>query len=434
MSVIRGVDPEGKICHTLEKSNNSHVNTLYFSVAAERAKEFGNDRTPYDPSTKPHDLTTPLARARKPTTISPSLSSIPSTSALALSVYQARCSITARRIYRPLPSETLHLGNGSPLLLYTAAGGSAGLNPDVTFWKLADAKSDVFEQGKRIKTELWGPATHLAVDPIRELVYAADKRNIESFKYSTSPSDLFGGDDSDVDEISSDNMAPVHTLDSRPLKGPLALLERGSKLLRAGEGELYTWDVDGLFRQNSDSDSDGDDRVWQRSRRGRKGTPDPFEEPEPEDEEDWQGTPATNVFRFEEPSASSMNIAYWSASPNNSKIMLTTMKDSFSCLGLDIQAGGKVTTRFIGHGGQPTGFSTSAVAEPTMFLTSAMDGVARLYDVRQPLPGLSIKDEIRAALFVHIQGVPGTSAFRCKTLFILSTTLTNDPVSSCSQQ
>lgn len=399
---------------------NSQVDNLDFSVAAERAKEFGKDRTPYDPSTKPHGLTSPLARARKPDTINPSLSSIPSTPPLTLSFYQARCSITARHIYRPLPSETLHLATGSPFLLYTAAGGSAGLNPDVTFWKLADFKPDVFERGKRIRTELWGPATHLAVDPIRELVYTADKRNIESFKYTTSPHDLFGGDTSDVDEISGETLAAVHTLDSRPSTGPLALAERGSKLLRAGEGEIYTWDVDGLFRQNSDSDSDGDERVRQRRRRGRRGTPDPFEDPEPEDEEDWQGTPVTNVLRLEQPLASSIDIAYWSASPNNPNIMLSTLNNTFSCLALDLQAGGKVTTRYLGHGGQPTGFSTSPVAEPTQFLTSAMDGVARLYDVREPLPGLSIQDEIRTALFVHIQGVPGTPIPSLPSLYIVA--------------
>ena len=49
-----------------------------------------------------------------------------------------------------------------------------------------------------------------------------------------------------------------------------------------------------------------------------------------------------------------------------------------------------------------------------MFLTACGDGHARLYDVREPLPVLTIDGEYHegpmdSALFVHIDGLPGAS-------------------------
>ncbi|KAJ7315136.1 hypothetical protein DFH08DRAFT_972171 [Mycena albidolilacea] len=64
----------------------------------------------------------------------------------------------------------------------------------------------------------------------------------------------------------------------------------------------------------------------------------------------------------------------------------------------------------LGSGGEIKGISTSD-ADPTTFLVSADDGYARLYDVRLPLPVLSLaagfsEKSCGAALSVHPDGVP----------------------------
>ncbi|KAL1738144.1 hypothetical protein HDZ31DRAFT_51440, partial [Schizophyllum fasciatum] len=76
----------------------------------------------------------------------------------------------------------------------------------------------------------------------------------------------------------------------------------------------------------------------------------------------------------------------------------------------DLQGGGKVTMRYIGHGGE-INHITSSDHDPNSFLTASHDGFVRLFDVRQPLPQLTINcgelsEHTFTALYVHVDGIP----------------------------
>jgi hypothetical protein len=129
--------------------------------------------------------------------------------------------------------------------------------------------------------------------------------------------------------------------------------------------------------------------------------------------EDSAGSPASLVIPFAD---SAFAVSTWTAHPSVAGVMLCAtelrMSGDSSFISLDLE-GGKTGARYLGVGGEITGFSTSA-AGPNAFLCSANDGYARLYDVRVRLPVLSLAagygaTSCSAALFVHPDSVP--SAF-----------------------
>ena len=95
--------------------------------------------------------------------------------------------------------------------------------------------------------------------------------------------------------------------------------------------------------------------------------------------------------------------------------MLVAPKESYSCLNMDLQVGYKIASRHLGHGGYVNGFSTSP-ADPKTSLTFCDDGIARLFDIRETLPCLSIdagnrQESITSALYVHVDGLPSKYSF-----------------------
>ena len=79
----------------------------------------------------------------------------------------------------------------------------------------------------------------------------------------------------------------------------------------------------------------------------------------------------------------------------------------YDCRAMDLEQEGRTTMRFLGHGGAINGFSTSR-GDPSIFVTAANDGYARLYDTRTPLPALTIQASLRDNPWVN-----GTSAVVC---------------------
>ncbi|KAJ7479389.1 hypothetical protein B0H11DRAFT_2423573 [Mycena galericulata] len=78
---------------------------------------------------------------------------------------------------------------------------------------------------------------------------------------------------------------------------------------------------------------------------------------------------------------------------------------------VDLEHGGKIAGRYLGAFGDVRSFSTSG-ADPNVFLIAGNDGYARLYDVRRPLPVLTLcsntgEDSCGGALLIHPDGVPG---------------------------
>ena len=80
------------------------------------------------------------------------------------------------------------------------------------------------------------------------------------------------------------------------------------------------------------------------------------------------------------------------------------------CHAYDLQAEGMIAARYLGHFAAAEGFSTVA-SDPQVFLTRCEDGYARLYDVRHPLPVMTITssknlDPLTAAVLAKPDGIP----------------------------
>lgn len=286
----------------------------------------------------------------------------------------------------------------------------------VSYFTLEGTKYEGFPKEKNLEVGLAEVAYQVAVDPSRRLIWAADSSRIKSFGYrSTAPStaksdsghDSNAEDDDDDEEHWQDEEDDVdagllvHTLRARQ-GGPIAVVDGGKKLLRGGKGEIAIWNVDGLPTHGPNG----------RKRIGKKISTEDTWRDEEDYIEDSAGSPATSTTKVTTPTGASLDITCWTSSPANPNVMISSMEKMYSCYGVDMASGGKVAMRYLGHGGHITGFSKSAIDDPLKFLTSARDGLARLYDVRVPLPVLSIDAGLQSefcpsALYVHVQGIPG---------------------------
>ncbi|TFY64138.1 hypothetical protein EVJ58_g2815, partial [Rhodofomes roseus] len=149
---------------------------------------------------------------------------------------------------------------------------------------------------------------------------------------------------------------PVHSMNCmKTHRGPLIVLP-GGRLLRADDGSALSWTLDELPTHGSGPNYS---RI---------------------------GLGSGHVLAGEDPSK------------------------GYGCVALDLEHGGAVAARYLGHAGTIADFSTSE-GDANAFLTAAGDGYARLYDRRRPLPVLTFDVEKResalmAAVLVHIDGIP----------------------------
>jgi len=97
-------------------------------------------------------------------------------------------------------------------------------------------------------------------------------------------------------------------------------------------------------------------------------------------------------------------------------------REAYHCRTVDLEAGGRTVMRHLDHGGHINGFSTSTGAncpngpaggDPNVFMTAFTSGYARLYDVRQVLPVMTINSttssdgqNCAAAVLAHPDGIP----------------------------
>lgn len=202
------------------------------------------------------------------------------------------------------------------------------------------------------------------------------------------------------DENSVEDGLPVHTLRAEQ-GGPIAVAESGQKVLRGGKGQIGVWNVDTL----STHGPKGSQTI------GKKISTEGSWRDEDDYIEDSAGSSTTATVKVSAPSGTSIDVACWNSSPANSNVMISSMDKMYSCYGIDLKSAGKVAMSFLSHGGHITGFSTSIANDPSAFLTSSRDGIARLYDVREPLPALSIDVGLQGefcpcAVYAHIQGIP----------------------------
>ncbi|GJE96273.1 WD40 repeat domain-containing protein [Phanerochaete sordida] len=331
---------------------------------------------PWDEEQQPHSRSSVLSRFRDGVEL-PSSATHPRASY----VWQARCEVTNDKLYSGY-SKLVLSADGTFMAMSTVSG-YKNRDPMVKWWAL--------DEEDLSKKSLQPPFTEhvrtMALDDSRQLMFLADWDRVKSYSFAPET-----------------RKRAVHTLQARSHSGPLAVLPDG-RLLRAGEGSALVWNIDAL-----ETHYPGDGQTFTRI---GEGTYKGFEDCWRDDncvKELSVGSAAHATLPFAD-SAYVPKVLHWHAPQARMLSAADTEKlDSFECVALDLEHGGKAAARYIGLGGRVDEFSTSA-DEPNMFLTASMDGYARLYDVRTPLPVLTIEGErqdgpMESALFVHIDGVP----------------------------
>lgn len=292
-------------------------------------------------------------------------------------------------------------------LALVGAGGWKNRDPTLTIYYLdepaaANADDDEDDDGEEIRSYggfrrmalepgLADVAHDVAIDNTHRLALIADSERIKTFAW--------GGDVAFVSWTPARG-TNVHTMDSAGYDGPVAVLP-GGRIARAGRGGVAIWNIDGLATH------EGGRRV------GRKLNLDGVWRDHDDDEiERSTGSKPSTTVTFAQ---TGLRPAVWHHHAPTGHMLCaesSTKSQKYGSYSLDLEAGGKIAARFLGHGGNVTAFATSA-GDANVFVTGCADGYARLFDVRHPLPVMTIDSgrshEFCVAVeFVHPDGIPST--------------------------
>lgn len=193
-------------------------------------------------------------------------------------------------------------------------------------------------------------------------------------------------------------------MDTGEYEGPLAVLP--GRLIRAGRGAVGVWTLDKLPTHGDK----GTKRIGERFNAEDSWRDDP------EAIESSCGSPVGTVIKLED---NTLYPAVWAAHPAQKGVMICAADPSktntYSTVAVDLEGGGKSVARYIGHGAELSAGGIAVSASPegdkNVFVTACMDGLARLYDVRHPLPVLSMdcgnrSEGCPAAVLIHPDGIP----------------------------
>ncbi|KAI4528798.1 hypothetical protein K525DRAFT_183160 [Schizophyllum commune Loenen D] len=333
----------------------------------------------FDSTPKPHANTSPLARFRDD-----SVPEIPSSAPNAQAVYYGACSVSSDDV-PPLPDQIITHPNADVLVM-TGCSGWKQRDPFLAYFKIADVgnKWEGAPEVEVMECGLLDIARHIALDPTRKLIWAADDKRAKSYTYDI------------------DGYRPVHTLACQR-SGPLAIVDNGARVLRAGAKGVDVWNLDGLPTHGPEGDKHigkGRINISNTSR-------------DPDDLEDTiersPGVKRTSSIDFDG-SIEKWHLPSWWSTGGSLKAISSGFMARSTVVARDLQVQGKITQRYIGHGGDVHSI-TSSDADTSAFLTSASDGIVRLFDIRQPLPQLSIdsgegSERTYSSLYVHVDGIP----------------------------
>lgn len=288
-----------------------------------------NPAKPYDSTLSPGKQSNPLARFKaRP---EPPVDADPQT----LALREARCEIQSKHIDNPW-----QMAIGMDIIAVQGVTGYTEQDPALDFYKLGMNRdewdkyhpSDVGRRHKDI-------ATRLAIDDSRSLVWTADEFDIKSTKYCFDGPEL--------------KTASGHKCDSAGYEGPIALIDNGTRLIRAGKRGLAIWSVDSAPSYRK------------------------------------RGIQSNSTVKFDRP-VKKCEISLWAPNPSdpNKSMLCTPGMHTYGVFALDIETG-KRASRYYGHGAHVSGFSTTP-NDPNVFLTSCHDGGTRLYDVRCAVPSITL--------------------------------------------
>jgi WD40 repeat protein len=262
---------------------------------------------------------------------------------------------------------------------------------------LIDDGTDQLPTMHTVQVGLSDVAYDSTTDEQRKLVFVADHSRIKSYAWGSPSQNSRSG-------VNYAKPVPMHTLSSKGsngAKGPLAIVN--GRLLRSSKGFLSVWTLDNLETHVENG----------KALIGGKFDPADSWRDDPENIELSVGSAPDTRITFQN---SALSPARWHSHPSNAGAMLCASEPrdpppAYYCVTLDIETG-KTIGRYLGHGGTIESFSTSA-ADPNVFVTGALDGYARLYDVRHPLPVLTLdvgyqSESCSSALITHPAGIPST--------------------------
>jgi hypothetical protein len=334
---------------------------------------------------KPHPLSTPLARFRSG--IGPLTAN--DAHPQANTIYQARCEVSSqdtRRMYN------LAISSDFACFAIPTASGWKERTPGLSYFLLDEDRDADLPKSHYIDASLMNVTNHLAVSGVHKLLFTGDDHRIKSFAWEGATGRY-------------KKALPTHTLASGNWDGPLAVLENG-RVLRAGKDSIGYWDLSTLETHGPD----GNARI------GEKFDVSDTWRDDPEDIEDSSGSVATGTITLNTLDHAN-SIERWCQHPQSPSVMLcatTHRKETVyhRCAAIDLEHGGKIGTRYIGHGGQITAFSTEE-GDPNVFVTACSDGFARLFDIRHRLPVLTFdtgrqSEACPAVALAHPDGIPST--------------------------
>ncbi|TFY57484.1 hypothetical protein EVJ58_g6993 [Rhodofomes roseus] len=335
---------------------------------------------PWSPHMQPHAKSTRLSRFR-----SGVVTSVTDAMPLAQAIYQARCEITDDSIASP---SRMLMSSGQTCLAVMGAGGWKNRDPILTCY--FPGRDDHMQESRSISPGLSEVAYTMAMDEERKLVFVADSYRVKSYSWALGP-----------DASRHDKLPPVHTLDCDNCAGCISVLPDG-RLVRAGKGKAYVWNLDTLEEHGPNQKRIGKRRFnyEDSSRDHDTGT----------EIEDSNGSTAHTSIAFAD---SKFYPAVWHRhAPSGHMICGTSghRDNTYVCTSIDLEHGGQFVARYLGHGGDVLDISTSD-GDPNAFMTGGSDGYARLFDVRQPLPVVTFNhgDEsgyCSSVVLIYPDGVP----------------------------
>ncbi|QRV83106.1 ribosomal L44 domain protein [Ceratobasidium sp. AG-Ba] len=346
--------------------------TMSADELVDEVKEMNS--SPWTKKTQRHPKSSPLARFR------PKLPPLTYDSPNAMCVVDACCEIQSTRTATP---HGLNISRNGSCLALNVATGSDNRAPGL-YYRFLQAEScyHFFQPG------LARVASHIALDDDRRLLFVGDKHRIKSYAWADPESD---------DYVFIPNLHPTHTLNSQHARGPMVALPNGT-VIRAGEGEASVWNIDALKTHGKTGRNivgKQDNRIYEHARRHDKSQIEPS-----------TGSSRSSCIQFGNPS---LSVTGWEPLVQAPSTMLSYSGKS-DCLTLDLEHGGSIAARYLGHGGTISDISLSADA-PQKFLTGCNDGYARLFDLRMPFPVLTFdagqRQEVCAAVaLAHPGGIP----------------------------
>lgn len=341
---------------------------------------------PWTRSPRPHPLTTRLSRFRPGIVPTATLAS-----PLARCVADARAQLTTDLIPA---TYAMSVSSGGSILALASGAGWKGREPALQYYILGSQLDNALD-GISMNPGLAGVPRFVATDEDLNLAFLADDDQIKSFSFSP-------GEDGKVPK----RLPNMHTLYSEGVfDGPIAVLPNG-RVARAGKGQAAIWDLSipkvdqeeiGTLRADDTLDNDN----WREARL-------------PVGEISQESKPHSIVTFADDPAYAP---ATWHLHAPSGRLLCgerAARSGGYSCVSLDLEHGGWQAARYLGHGGDVVRI-TASPDDPNLFVTAASDGYARMFDVRRPLPVLTIETGIQRegcadVVFVHPDGIPSKPA------------------------